>query len=353
MGDVRLVVNEELGQHAIDVVVGAGPAQRLFDHDAGAVTDAGADGLGRDRRMTAPLQHVVKRVGEVRRGVDQGAVEIEHDGGALDHGRMSHTAACGLASGGVESVIMAGSATEPRGEGRLGRIDDLKDSAARAALDLVNDGMRLGLGTGSTASRFVAALGERVAAGLNVICVPTSEATRAQAERLNIPLTTLDQTPQLDLTVDGADEIDGQLRMIKGGGGALLREKIVATASDRMVVVADDSKLVPTLGLFPLPVEVVRFGLMATMRLIEAISAETGCHGAITLRPGPGDAPFVTDQGNLILDCAFGSIPEPEVLAFSLKRVPGVVEHGLFLGLADLAIVAGRDGVKAIRRAGA
>ncbi len=111
--------------------------------------------------------------------------------------------------------------------------------------------------------------------------------------------------------------------MIKGGGGALLREKIVATASDQMVVIADDSKLVTTLGLFPLPVEVVRFGLIATMRLVEAIAAETGCHGAITLRPGPGDAPFVTDQGNLILDCAFGSIPEPEVLAFSLKRVPG------------------------------
>ena len=235
----------------------------------------------------------------------------------------------------------------------MARTDELKDSAARAALDLVTDGMRLGLGTGSTAARFVGALGERVAAGLNVICVPTSEATRAQAEALGIPLTTLDQTPQLDLTVDGADEIDGQLRMIKGGGGALLREKIVATASDRMVVVADDSKLVTTLGLFPLPVEVVRFGLMATMRLIEAIAAETGCHGAIMLRPGPGDAPFVTDQGNLILDCAFGSIPEPEVLAFSLKRVPGVVEHGLFLGLADLAIVAGRDGVKALRRAGA
>jgi ribose 5-phosphate isomerase A len=235
----------------------------------------------------------------------------------------------------------------------LARTDDFKDSAARAALDLVTDGMRLGLGTGSTAARFVAALGEQVAAGLNVVCVPTSETTRSQAEQLGIPLTTLDQIPQLDLTVDGADEIDDRLRMIKGGGGALLREKIVATASDRMVVVADESKLVSSLGLFPLPVEVVRFGLMATMRLIEAIAAETGCHGAITLRPGPGDAPFVTDQGNLILDCAFGSIPEPEVLAFSLKRVPGVVEHGLFLGLADLAIVAGKGGVRAMRRAGA
>lgn len=235
----------------------------------------------------------------------------------------------------------------------MAKADDLKDSAARAALDLVTDGMRLGLGTGSTASRFVAALGERVAAGLKVLCVPTSEATRAQAAGLNIPLTTLDETPRLDLTIDGADEIDPELRMIKGGGGALLREKIVATASDRMVAVADDSKLVPVLGRFPLPIEVVRFGLRATIALIEAIAAETGCHGAITLRARSGEKPFVTDQGNFILDCAFGSIPEPEVLAFSLKRVPGVVEHGLFLGLADLAIVSGKDGVRALRREGA
>jgi ribose 5-phosphate isomerase A len=235
----------------------------------------------------------------------------------------------------------------------LAKTDGLKEQAARAALDLVIDGMRLGLGTGSTASRFVAALGERVAAGLNVLCVPTSEVTREQAAGLNIPLTTLDQTPRLDLTVDGADEIDPELRMIKGGGGALLREKIVATASDRMVVVADEGKLVSGLGAFPLPVEVVRFGVMATIGLVEAIAAEAGCHGPITLRSGGGEAPFVTDQGNLILDCAFGSIPEPEVLAFALKRVPGVVEHGLFLGLADLAIVAGKGGVKALRRAGA
>jgi ribose 5-phosphate isomerase A len=235
----------------------------------------------------------------------------------------------------------------------LTKTDELKEAAARAALDLVTEGMRLGLGTGSTAARFVAALGERVAAGLNVLCVPTSEATREQAMKLGIPITTLDETPRLDLTIDGADEIDPELRMIKGGGGALLREKIVATASDRMVVVADEGKLVSVLGSFPLPVEVVRFGLMATIGLIEAIAAEAGCHGAITLRPGQGEAPFVTDQGNLILDCAFSSIPEPEVLAFSLKRVPGVIEHGLFLGLADLAIVAGKGGVKALRRAGA
>ena len=235
----------------------------------------------------------------------------------------------------------------------MSNTDDLKESAARAALDLVKDGMRLGLGTGSTAARFVDALGARVKAGLNVVCVPTSETTRLQAERLRIPLTTLDETPELDLTVDGADEIDRELRLIKGGGGALLREKIVATASNRMVVIADESKVVPALGAFPLPVEVVRFGLLTTMHAIEAIAAEAGCRGAVTLRPGKGEAPFVTDQGNLVVDCAFGTIPEPEVLAFALKRVPGVVEHGLFLGLAYLAIVAGCGGVKALRRPGA
>ena len=233
------------------------------------------------------------------------------------------------------------------------KTGDLKESAARAALDLVEDGMQLGLGSGSTAARFVDALGEKVTLGLRVVCVPTSELTRVQAEGLGIPLTTLDETPRLDLTVDGADEIDDQLRLIKGGGGALLREKIVATASDRMVVIADESKVVTMLGAYPLPVEVVRFGLLATMRLIEAIAVETGCHGEIKLRPGKGDAPFVTDQGNLIVDCAFGAIREPEVLAFGLKRIPGVVEHGLFLGIADLAIVAGSGGVNLLRRAGA
>jgi len=208
------------------------------------------------------------------------------------------------------------------------KTDELKEAAARAALDLVKDGMRLGLGTGSTAARFVAALGERVARGLNVICVPTSEATRAQAERLGIPLSTLDETPQLDITIDGADEIDDQLRMIKGGGGALLREKIVATASDRMVVIVDESKLVGALGIFPLPVEVVRFGLMATMRLVEAVAAETGCQGTIALRPGPGEAPFVTDQGNLILDVHFAAIDEPARLERELKLIPGALENG-------------------------
>ena len=232
-------------------------------------------------------------------------------------------------------------------------IDAQKRAAATRALEFVQPGMRLGLGTGSTARHFIDLLAERVRAGLAVVGMPTSEETRAQAARLGVPLTTLDETPALDLTVDGADEIAPDLSLIKGGGGALLREKIAAAASARMVVIADESKLVAALGTFPLPVEVVRFGLLATMRLIEAITAEAGCVGEIKLRPGPGDAPFVTDQGNLIIDCAFGAIPEPEVLAFALKRVPGVVEHGLFLGLADLAIVAGSGGVRALRRVGA
>jgi len=226
--------------------------------------------------------------------------------------------------------------------------DDLKQTAALRALDLIFDGMWLGLGTGSTAERFVDALAEKVAAGLQILCVPTSEATRERAESLGIPLTTLDETPHLHLTVDGADEIDGQLRLIKGGGGALLREKIVATASDQMVVIADDSKLVPMLGKFPLPVEVVQFGLAATRRLVEAMAEQAGCEGEIRLRRTASGEPFATDQGNYILDCHFGSIPEPEVLSFALKRVPGVVEHGLFLGVADLAIVAGEGGVQVL-----
>jgi ribose 5-phosphate isomerase A len=226
----------------------------------------------------------------------------------------------------------------------------LKESAALRALDLVCDGMWLGLGTGSTAARFVEALGVKVAAGLKVSCVPTSEATRAQAERLGIPLTTLDDTPHLHLTIDGADEIDDQLRLIKGGGGALLREKIVATASDQMVVIADDSKLVKTLGAFPLPVEVVRFGFAATRRMVEAMAAQAGCEGPIAQRLVKGGEPFLTDQGNFILDCSFGRISEPEVLAYALKRVPGVVEHGLFLGVADMAIVATAGGVQLLQR---
>jgi ribose 5-phosphate isomerase A len=231
--------------------------------------------------------------------------------------------------------------------------DRWKQQAAARALAYVEDGMTVGLGSGSTSVKFVDLVGERVKAGLRIRGVPTSEATRAQAERLGIPLTTLDDVPFLDLTVDGADELDDALRLIKGGGGALLREKIVATASGRMVVIADASKLKATLGAFPLPVEVVRFGLVATRNMVAAYAGEAGCEGEIKLRLGKDGAPFLTDGGNLLLDCAFGRIDEPELLDDALKRVPGVVENGLFLGIADVAIVAGSDGVVVLERDGA
>jgi ribose 5-phosphate isomerase A len=226
-----------------------------------------------------------------------------------------------------------------------------KERAAERALAFLEDGMKLGLGTGSTAAKFVDLVGARVKEGLKLTCVPTSEATRAQAERLGIRLATLDETPELDLTVDGADELDGKLRLIKGGGGALLREKIVAMASRRMVVIADASKRVDTLGRFPLPVEVVPFGLEATRRMLERLAAEAGCRGDIRLRLGGSGQPFVTDGGNHLLDCAFGRIGEPEALDQVLKRIPGVVENGLFLGIAGTAIVAGPAGVEVLERA--
>lgn len=228
--------------------------------------------------------------------------------------------------------------------------DDWKQQAAERALTLVEDGMTLGLGTGSTAARFVDLVGQKVKAGLRVRCVPTSEATRGQAERLGIPLITLDQQPFVDLTVDGADELDSELRLIKGGGGALLVEKIVATASGRMVVIADASKQVETLGRFPLPVEIVRFGFGATRNMIEVLAADAGCRGEIKQRMRSDGQPFVTDSGNFILDCAFGRIDEPEALDEALKLIPGVVENGLFLGIADAAIVAGPDGVAVLER---
>ena len=223
--------------------------------------------------------------------------------------------------------------------------DAHKLAAAREAMALIEPGMRLGLGTGSTAKHFVDLLGERVAAGLDVLCVPTSEVTRAQAEALSIPLTTLDETPFLDLTVDGADELDNELRLIKGGGGALLREKIVAAASERLVIIADASKRVRMLGAFPLPVEVVRFGHISTRELMLVRASEVGCAGDIALRLGRNGQPFVTDNGNFIYDCAFGSIEEPELLDEAFRLIPGVVENGLFLGLADMAFIAGPGGV--------
>ena len=228
--------------------------------------------------------------------------------------------------------------------------DGLKRAAAERALSLVTNGMNLGLGTGSTAAHFVALLGERVRAGLRVSGVPTSEATQTQAQAAGIPLTTLDETPVLDLTVDGADEIDGELRLIKGGGGALLREKIVAAASRRMVVIADSTKRVERLGSFPLPVEVVPFGLEATRRAIVAACTAAGAAGEARLRSAANARPFLTDSGHLILDLSLGRIEEPESLAAGLAAIPGVVEHGLFLGLASGAILAGREGLTELGR---
>jgi len=225
-----------------------------------------------------------------------------------------------------------------------------KRAAAAVALELVRPGMRLGLGTGSTAAYFVELLGEKVRAGLDVIGVPTSEATRGLAKHAGIPLTTLDETPELDLTVDGADELDPQLRLIKGGGAALLREKIVAYASRRMVVIADASKKVDVLGAFPLPIEVIQFGLGATRRAVERAISQAGCTGEIKLRVRPDGHALVTDSGHFILDAALGRIAEPEVLANGLAAVPGVVEHGLFIGLASDAFVAGPSGVEHITR---
>jgi ribose 5-phosphate isomerase A len=222
--------------------------------------------------------------------------------------------------------------------------DILKRQAAERAMTFVRSGMRLGLGTGSTAKHFVDLLGAAVQQGLEVIGAPTSEATARQAAALGVPLTTLDETPELDLTIDGADEIDPSLRLIKGGGGALLREKIVAAASRRMLVIADASKSVATLGAFPLPVEVVPFGLGATRRHIERACAELGLAGSITLRERQGQT-FVTDGGHYILDCAFGALPDPEALANALAFIPGIVDHGLFLGMASAAILAGPQGV--------
>jgi ribose 5-phosphate isomerase A len=224
--------------------------------------------------------------------------------------------------------------------------DQRKLEAAERALALVKPGMKLGLGSGSTAHHFVDLVGERVKAGLDVHCVATSEATAAQAKALGIPIGTLDDIPELDLTVDGADEIDPNLSLIKGGGGALLREKIVASASSRMVVIADSTKLVTRLGAFPLPIEVVPFGLAATRRHIEHVFGELGLSGPIRLRGE--SSPFVTDGGHYILDCSLGAIADPEALSQILSPIPGVVEHGLFVGLARAAIIAGAEGVEVL-----
>lgn len=228
--------------------------------------------------------------------------------------------------------------------------DDMKKAAAAAALEFVTPGMRLGLGTGSTASWFVRLLGEKVRGGLDVVGVPTSEATAALARAEGIRLTTLDEVAGLDLTVDGADEFDPDLNLIKGGGGALLREKIVAADSRRMVVITDESKAVDQLGAFPLPVEVVSFGAIATLRAIADAARRTGNTGALAFRPGKDGSRFVTDQQNFIVDASFRRISDPQALATALTAIPGVVEHGLFIGYASTVIVAGRTGIRRLDR---
>jgi ribose 5-phosphate isomerase A len=226
----------------------------------------------------------------------------------------------------------------------------LKRAAAAKALDYVREGMKLGLGTGSTAEIFLEQLSPRVRGGLNLLCVPTSERTAAKARALGLSLASLDDNAPLDLTVDGADEADRELTLIKGGGGALLREKIVAASSARMIVIADEGKLVARLGRFPLPVEVLEFGHRATAARLAAAAAALGYAGVtITLRSKDGAA-FKSDSGNLIYDCAFGAITSAAKLAQAIADIPGVIEHGLFLGIATTLLIAHPGEVEVIER---
>lgn len=224
---------------------------------------------------------------------------------------------------------------------------ELKAEAARVALGHVRDGMRLGIGTGSTAEEFIKLLGPAVASGLSIIGVPTSRRTEALCSELGVTLSTLEDTPELDLVIDGADEVGPGLALIKGGGGALLHEKIVAAASHRMIVIADESKLVAQLGAFPLPIEINRFGMKSTRRAIDMAARRLDLEVTMELRM-VGEEPFVTDGGHCILDASFGRIRDPEALSCALLAIPGVVEHGIFLGLAHLAVIAGPQGVRSI-----
>src|SRR5262245_35392268 len=226
----------------------------------------------------------------------------------------------------------------------------LKRAAAARALDFVKDGMRLGLGTGSTAEAFLDVLAERVRQGLRIVGTPTSERTREKASALSIPVAELDALAPLDLVIDGADEADQNLDLIKGGGGALLREKIVAASSARMLVIADESKLVRRLGAFALPIEVIAFGHRTTASRIAAVASALG-YARMTPRLRMKDGqPFRTDSGNVIYDCPFEQIVNAPALAASLSSITGVVEHGLFVGLASHLVIAGASGVRVIER---
>ena len=227
--------------------------------------------------------------------------------------------------------------------------DQMKKAAAIEALKFVKPGMNIGLGTGSTANHFIEALAAKVKEGLDVKAVATSKASRDLAEKLGIQLTNLDAAPHLDLTVDGADEFDGEFRLIKGGGGALLFEKIVASSSRFMVVIADESKKVKKLGKFPLPVEIMRFGTKATAWKMERAFKILKLEGKMVLRVNDGK-PFVTDGGHYIIDCAIGEIPEPERLDNLLKSIPGVIETGLFIGICGIVLMGTAKGVKEFKR---
>ncbi|MCV2865428.1 ribose-5-phosphate isomerase RpiA [Defluviimonas sp. WL0075] len=232
----------------------------------------------------------------------------------------------------------------------LSPIDQAKANAARKAVEFVEDGMKVGLGTGSTAAWMVRRLGERVREeGLRIVAVPTSSRTAALAREVGITVITLDEAKWLDLTIDGADEFDAEMNLIKGGGGALLQEKIVATASDQMVVIADSAKEVAHLGAFPLPIEVIPFGAEVTRGLVEELLGAFDVMGRRTTVRMSGAAPFRTDEGNLILDLHLGRIGDPRQLALMLNQVPGVVESGLFVDICDRVVIGHSDGRVEVR----
>ncbi len=219
-----------------------------------------------------------------------------------------------------------------------------KEAAARASLAFIKNGQVVGIGTGSTAAYFIQLLGEQVKSGLKIRGIPSSDRSREQAVGLGIPLTTLDECPEIDVTVDGADEVDPQLRMIKGGGGALLREKIVASATKQYVIITDATKRVPVLGKFPLPVEVIKFAEAVVRKKIEALGA------AVEPRRDATGKPYLTDENNHILDCRFGQIRDADGLARQLSDMPGIVEHGLFIGMAGVVLVANGSEIVELRR---
>jgi ribose 5-phosphate isomerase A len=230
--------------------------------------------------------------------------------------------------------------------------DEQKKAAALAALEYIKPGMTVGLGTGSTAKHFIDALAERVKSGLQISCVATSQATADQAKRLNLPLKQLHDAPFIDMTVDGADEFDPQLRLIKGGGGALLIEKMVATSSRYMIVIADESKRVEKLGKFPLPVEVVPIAVSATAWKIERAYVANKMKVKMVVRSAKDDKAFRTDAGNVIIDCTVegGVINDPDRLDIMLNNIPGVVNNGLFIGICGQVLVGTPNGVVSLER---